>query len=60
MVDSCTIRMGGRQHHVAVDGELVMLAMPLEYRLSKDALRIVVPAERAESVESVESVESAA
>jgi diacylglycerol kinase family enzyme len=60
MVDSCTIRMGGRQHHIAVDGELVMLAMPLEYRLSKDALRIVVPAERAESVASVASVESAA
>ena len=45
MVDSCTIRMGGRQHHVAIDGEIVALAMPLQYRLSKDALRIVVPAE---------------
>ncbi|HSU97034.1 MAG TPA: diacylglycerol kinase family protein [Gemmatimonadaceae bacterium] len=49
MVDSCTIRMGGRQHHVAIDGEIVMLGMPLQYRLSKDALRIVVPAEPAKS-----------
>jgi diacylglycerol kinase family enzyme len=49
MVDSCTIRMGGRQHHVAIDGEIVALGMPLQYRLSKDALRIVVPAERAKS-----------
>jgi diacylglycerol kinase family enzyme len=44
MVDSCTIKMDGRQHHVAVDGEIVALGMPLQYRLSKDALRIVIPA----------------
>jgi diacylglycerol kinase family enzyme len=49
MVDSCTIKMGGRQHHIAVDGEVVALGMPLQYRLSKDALRIVVPTERTRS-----------
>lgn len=49
MVDSCTIKMGGRRHHIAVDGEIVTLGMPLRYRLSKDSLRIVVPAEHARS-----------
>lgn len=44
MVDSCTIKMGGRRHHIAVDGEIVALGMPLQYRLSKGSLRIVVPA----------------
>lgn len=44
MVDSCTIKMGGRRHHVAIDGEIVVLGMALNYKLSKDALRIVVPA----------------
>ncbi len=48
MTSSCTIRMRGRQHHIAVDGEIVELGMPLKYRLSEDALRIVVPSKRAE------------
>ena len=49
MVDSCTIRMGGSQRHVAVDGEIVALGMPLKYRLSKDALKIVIPPEHSAS-----------
>jgi diacylglycerol kinase family enzyme len=43
MVDSCTIKMDG-SHHVAVDGEIIRGDTPLEYRLAKGALRIVVPA----------------
>ncbi|MEO7218145.1 MAG: diacylglycerol kinase family protein [Gemmatimonadaceae bacterium] len=42
MVDSCTIRMK-RRHHIAIDGEIVAGDDTLEYRLEKDALRIVVP-----------------
>jgi diacylglycerol kinase family enzyme len=45
MADSCTIRMGGRRHHIAIDGEIVEVGMPLRYHLSKDALGIVVPAD---------------
>jgi diacylglycerol kinase family enzyme len=43
MVDSCTIRMRGRRHHVAVDGEIIAAGATLDYRLAKDALKIVVP-----------------
>jgi diacylglycerol kinase family enzyme len=43
MVDSCMIRMHGRTHHIAVDGEIIAAAMPLNYRLAKDELKIVVP-----------------
>jgi diacylglycerol kinase family enzyme len=44
MVDSCVIRMRGRRHHVSVDGEIVEGQITLEYRLAKEALKIVVPA----------------
>lgn len=44
MVDSCVIRMKGGRHHVAIDGEIVIGGMPLEYRLAKEVLRIVIPA----------------
>jgi diacylglycerol kinase family enzyme len=42
MVDECTIMMHG-SHHAAVDGEIVTAGDSLQYRLEKDALRIVVP-----------------
>jgi diacylglycerol kinase family enzyme len=44
MVDSCVIRMSGQRRHVAIDGEIVNARTPLEYRLAKDALKIIVPA----------------
>lgn len=52
MVDSCVIKLSGRRHHVAVDGEIVHGKMTLDYRLSKGALKIVVP--RAEMTETSE------
>ena len=42
MVDACTIRTRHR-HHIAIDGEIVTGSDTLQYRLEKDALRIVVP-----------------
>ena len=42
VVDHCTISLG-RHRTVAVDGELVSLDSPLEYRLERDALRVVCP-----------------
>ena len=44
MTDSCIIKMGGRRHHVAIDGEIVAHSMPLTYRIAKDSLRLVIPA----------------
>lgn len=44
MTDSCIIRMGGRRHHIAIDGEIVAHSMPLTYRIAKDSLRLVIPA----------------
>lgn len=43
MTDACVIRMRGKRQHIAVDGEVVAVEMPLEYSLAKDSLRIVVP-----------------
>jgi diacylglycerol kinase family enzyme len=43
MVDSCVIRMRGRRHRIAIDGEIFHGAATLEYRLAKNALGIVVP-----------------
>ena len=42
MVDRCTISVH-RHTSVAVDGELLTLAAPLEYVLRRDALRVVCP-----------------
>jgi diacylglycerol kinase family enzyme len=42
VVESCRIEQ--RHSTVAVDGEVVTMVSPLEYRLGKGALRLVVPA----------------
>jgi diacylglycerol kinase family enzyme len=44
VVDACRIELRRRVGRVAVDGELVSMTSPLEYRIARDALRIVVPA----------------
>ena len=43
VVDRCTIELRRRRGRVAVDGELVDMTSPLEYRIERDALRLVVP-----------------
>ena len=45
VVDRCTIELRRRHGRVAVDGELVDMTSPLEYRIERDALRLVVPSE---------------
>jgi diacylglycerol kinase family enzyme len=45
LTDSCVIRMRGKRHHITLDGEIVTASMPLEYRLARNSLRIVVPAD---------------
>lgn len=42
IVDRCTVHVH-RRTIIAVDGELVTLGTPLEYRIERDALRVVVP-----------------
>ena len=44
VVDACRIELRRRVGRVAVDGELVTMTSPLEYRIDRDALRVVVPA----------------
>jgi diacylglycerol kinase family enzyme len=46
VVDRCTIELRRPRGRVAVDGELVEMASPLEYRVERDVLRLVVPAEQ--------------
>jgi diacylglycerol kinase family enzyme len=43
VVDRCTIELRRRHGRVAVDGELVDMTSPLDYRVERDALRLVVP-----------------
>jgi hypothetical protein len=44
VVDRCRIVFRRSVGRVALDGEIVEMASPLEYRSERDALRIVVPA----------------
>jgi diacylglycerol kinase family enzyme len=44
IVERCRITMTRRLGRVAVDGEVVPLESPLQYRLTRDALRLVTPA----------------
>jgi diacylglycerol kinase family enzyme len=44
VVDRCRIELRRPHGRVAVDGELVEMRSPLEYRIERDALRLVVPA----------------
>jgi diacylglycerol kinase family enzyme len=43
VVDRCRIELRRRLGRVAVDGELVTMSSPLEYRIERDALRVVLP-----------------
>lgn len=44
LVDQCSIGTAGarRLPHIAVDGEIVRMQMPVDYRIERDALKIVV------------------
>lgn len=42
-VDRCTIGTLGRSRRVALDGEIVRMEMPIEYRIAIGALKIVTP-----------------
>jgi len=52
VVDRCTIELRRRVGRVAIDGELVTMTSPLEYRVDRDALRVVVAASDPGDVES--------
>jgi len=43
VVDRCRIEMPRPEGRVAVDGEIVTMRSPLEYRIARDALKLVVP-----------------
>lgn len=45
IVDKFTIELRHSSSGVAVDGEIVVMDTPLEYRIARDALTIVVPSE---------------
>ncbi len=43
IVDSCQIDLRRSRSPIALDGELKLLVTPLQYRLERDAIRLVVP-----------------
>jgi diacylglycerol kinase family enzyme len=43
LVNRCRIEMRRPRGNVAVDGEIVTMIAPLEYRIAREALRVVVP-----------------
>jgi diacylglycerol kinase family enzyme len=43
LVEAATISLRGSQVSVALDGELVTLSQPLEYRIRPSALAVLVP-----------------
>lgn len=44
IVDSCRVDLRRSSPTIALDGELKMMVTPLQYRLERDAIRLVVPA----------------
>jgi len=48
VVDTCRIEFRRPHGRVAVDGELVEMTSPLEYRIERDALTLVVPIDKAD------------
>lgn len=44
LVDRCTIELSAPSLTIAIDGELVWVESPLEYRLEREVLAVVVPA----------------
>jgi diacylglycerol kinase family enzyme len=51
IVDSCTVQMRRRRALVSFDGETEVMNAPIEYRIERDALRIVVPEQAEEEAE---------
>ncbi|HET7564548.1 MAG TPA: diacylglycerol kinase family protein [Gemmatimonadaceae bacterium] len=45
LVDHCRIEMRRPRGNVGVDGEVIPMVAPLEYRIERDALRVVAPSE---------------
>jgi diacylglycerol kinase family enzyme len=43
LVDRCVIRIPGRLPRIALDGEIVPMRAPVEYRLERGALSVVMP-----------------
>ena len=43
LVDTCRVELSRRRGNVAVDGDIVRVMAPLEYRLWRDALQLVGP-----------------
>ena len=43
VVDQCRIEFPRQRGRVALDGEILEMSSPLEYRIERDALRLVVP-----------------
>jgi len=47
VVDACRIELPRQRGRVAVDGEIIEMSSPLNYRIERDALRLVVAADDA-------------
>ena len=43
MVDSCSIRMRTNRVRISFDGEAETVDVPLDYKVEKDHLKLVVP-----------------
>lgn len=52
LVDSCSVELTGRNRHLSVDGEIVRMTVPFQFRIARDALKIVVPEKSAPETES--------
>ena len=59
LVDHCVIDMRRSHARVAFDGETEVMTTPLEYRIERDALRIVVPEPTAETAENAPEARAA-
>lgn len=56
LVDSCSVGLAGHRKHLSVDGEIVNLPTPFQFRFARGALKIVVPIQvpKREAVEAAD------
>jgi diacylglycerol kinase family enzyme len=59
LLDRCTIDLRQPRALIAFDGETEMMPTPLEYRMERDSLRIVVPEPAEESMEEASAAPAA-
>lgn len=53
LVESCSVGLAGHRKHLSVDGEIVNMPTPFQFRIERDALKIVIPKPAADAAADI-------